>query len=520
MKKTISLVLALVLCFSLCACGGNDQSSEDNASIQEATEQTDIPVKVENIEIKASPDKYTWYIKNYIGKNAASIGYTSMGGDRMDEYGNGYLKLVLQTPNGEFVDIENEDSLKEWKVIGQSLAPNTEIKYTYDVDSDGVEYDSLIAFQNIEEIVLALGPVGEDVNVPTLTAIKPADRYTNYIREYIGRNLAECGYTSMGGDRMDQYGNAYLKLTMVSTNGDFVDINDDAEISKWVVVAQNLQPNTEWTCTYDVDSDGNEYSSLIALQSIEEILLAVAPVGETYEMPTLVEIKPSDRYTAYIRDYVGRTLSQCGYISMGGDLMNQYGNAYVRLAVFADDGSFVDFDDENALKNYVVTSQSVAPNTELTMIYDVDSDGNEYSSLIDYQNIEEIELYVSRVNNYSDTMEEITKPTEPEESTESTDVDKEVINTEELVDGMRPAFKEAMDAYEAFYDEYCEFMEEYKENPSDIALLTKYGEMLVKLQEMNEAFEEWEDDDLNVEEQKYYLEVNNRVLQKMIDVAN
>lgn len=34
--------------------------------------------------------------------------------------------------------------------------------------------------------------------------------------------------------------------------------------------------------------------------------------------------------------------------------------------------------------------------------------------------------------------------------------------------GLRPEFKEAMDAYEDFYGEYCDFMVKYKENPSDI----------------------------------------------------
>ena len=56
---------------------------------------------------------------------------------------------------------------------------------------------------------------------------------------------------------------------------------------------------------------------------------------------------------------------------------------------------------------------------------------------------------------------------------------------EELVDGMRPEFKEAMDSYEAFYDEYCDFIKKYNDNPSEL---------------------------------KYYLDVNNRVMQNLVDV--
>ena len=62
-------------------------------------------------------------------------------------------------------------------------------------------------------------------------------------------------------------------------------------------------------------------------------------------------------------------------------------------------------------------------------------------------------------------------------------------------------------------------MTEYKENPSDMTLLLKYSEMTTKVIEMDEAFTKWDDEDLNSEELKYYLEVNNRVMQKLIDVA-
>ncbi len=89
----------------------------------------------------------------------------------------------------------------------------------------------------------------------------------------------------------------------------------------------------------------------------------------------------------------------------------------------------------------------------------------------------------------------------------------------ELIDGMRPEFKEAMDAYEAFYTEYCDFMAEYSENPTDLKLLAKYSEMLIKVEEMNEAFEAWDEDELNNEELKYYLDVNNRVMKMLLDVA-
>ena len=89
----------------------------------------------------------------------------------------------------------------------------------------------------------------------------------------------------------------------------------------------------------------------------------------------------------------------------------------------------------------------------------------------------------------------------------------------ELVDGISLEFKEAMDSYEAFYDEYCEIIKKYTENPSDIELLADYTDMLSKAAEMTEKFDAWENSDLNSAELKYYLDVNNRVTKKLLDAS-
>lgn len=89
-----------------------------------------------------------------------------------------------------------------------------------------------------------------------------------------------------------------------------------------------------------------------------------------------------------------------------------------------------------------------------------------------------------------------------------------------LINGMRPEFKEAMDAYEEFYDEYCDFMKKYQENPTDFTLLADYAKFLAKAEEMDRKFEKWDDSELNNAELKYYLDVNNRVMQKLVDVMN
>lgn len=88
-----------------------------------------------------------------------------------------------------------------------------------------------------------------------------------------------------------------------------------------------------------------------------------------------------------------------------------------------------------------------------------------------------------------------------------------------LADGVRPEFKEAMDSYEEFYDEYCDILKKYTENPSDMNLLTDYADMMTKSAEMTEKFNAWENNDLNNAELEYYLDVNNRVMKKLLEVS-
>lgn len=109
MKKAISLLLVIVMTtIALAGCGSKSENPAGNADSNQPAD--------ESITIKNSPDKYTWYIKNYVGKNCASIGYTSMGGDRMDHYGAGYIELVMVTPDGAYIDIESDDDLKQYVI--------------------------------------------------------------------------------------------------------------------------------------------------------------------------------------------------------------------------------------------------------------------------------------------------------------------------------------------------------------------------------------------------------------------
>jgi len=125
---------------------------------------------------------------------------------------------------------------------------------------------------------------------------------------------------------------------------------------------------------------------------------------------------------------------------------------------------------------------------------------------------------VETVDEPSEGIDNETDGAEQEESEMATSEEPEDDNSAEgLVDGMRPEFKEAMDSYEAFYDEYYDFIEKYTADPTDMSLLSEYSDMMTKALDMDEKFAKWDEEEMNNEELKYYIEVSSRVAQKAID---
>lgn len=306
MKKSKLVILGAVMILVLSSCGNKHEENnptylndvmeqsdsgtnnnteiienstkEENTQVEETSKLEEI--ETENVVIKPSPDKYTWYIKNYVGKNCASLGYTSLGGDRFDKYGMGLLELIFISVDGSYVDIDSEDVLREYVVIGQSLKPNTELKLSFLKDDEGKEYDGLIDNQSYEEIVLCVKKIGTDGKSFDFTEINPSpDKYTWYIADYVGRNLKDCGYVSLGGNLMDEYGEAVVELILVSEDGSYIDPTDEEALKSYVVTSQNIQPNTELKLEFMKDSNGKEYGSLIDTQSIEEIEVYVKKIN-------------------------------------------------------------------------------------------------------------------------------------------------------------------------------------------------------------------------------------------------
>lgn len=126
-----------------------------------------------------------------------------------------------------------------------------------------------------------------------------------------------------------------------------------------------------------------------------------------------------------------------------------------------------------------------------------------------------------------DKPEEPEEPEEPEgaaenesipESAKETDSEGESAPAESSnlpAGGIRREFKEALDSYEAFFDEYIAFMEKYANSDNAIGMLTDYLAYMERYAETMEKLDALDDSEMSTEEALYYMEVQTRITQKL-----
>lgn len=127
-------------------------------------------------------------------------------------------------------------------------------------------------------------------------------------------------------------------------------------------------------------------------------------------------------------------------------------------------------------------------------------------------NVIEISLEAPEENNQEPSS--TTEPTTPETTEPEPTTDTPVASNS----GMSDEFKAAMDSYESFMNEYIDFMKKYSQNPTDMTLISQYSSMMQKYAEQVEAFNNWNSSDMTTEEASYYLEVQTRVNQKLLEI--
>lgn len=108
---------------------------------------------------------------------------------------------------------------------------------------------------------------------------------------------------------------------------------------------------------------------------------------------------------------------------------------------------------------------------------------------------------------------------ETTESATETDAVASDSSTAAADDEISPEFRESMDGYEAFFDEYVEYMKKAAEDPTNTEVLMGMSDMITKGNEMRSEFDAIADEDLSVAEKAYYLEVQARIMAKLSEVG-
>lgn len=221
--------------------------------------------------------------------------------------------------------------------------------------------------------------------------------YTYKIRNYIGKNVDSIG-KSQDNYLVDEYGSGELRIVLVTEDGMIISGADEAIGREYMVVNQSIPADSKITVVHLRDARGEPYSNLVDYQSYDEIVLFVAPIGNTSYKPSYTELLPTlDRHIYHIRDYVGRNAASFGDY-YGDDRIDKYGAGNLRISFASEDGSYIELRDENIIKCYIVTGQDIKVNTELKLEYETDSRGKEYDNLIRSQNYEEITLTVKKLD--------------------------------------------------------------------------------------------------------------------------
>ena len=120
----------------------------------------------------------------------------------------------------------------------------------------------------------------------------------------------------------------------------------------------------------------------------------------------------------------------------------------------------------------------------------------------------QIDTTNNNVGNSNDVSSDEKKPEEAKETKPA-----------QTADGVDPELKAFLDSYEEFMDEYILFMKKYMDDPGNaVTMLGEYASIMEKYGEFAEAVEKYDEKEMSTADAKYYLEVTNRINQKMLHI--
>lgn len=243
--------------------------------------------------VKVSDDAHITYMKDYVGMNLANAAYWAPSGMMRIQYiaSNmmANIEVLASTPDGKPIE---EDDMKNYYIVAQSIEPNSVISTSYSLD-DGEETKKVghMTPSAIRFNVLPVGtePTDEDLEITKINASE--DTNVEYIRDYRGLNLGMIGesYGFDNGVRED-YSGATVMVIPNSSDGSYIDLSDEENLKNYVVIGQDVAPNSKMSVTYDEDNKRADD------QTLSMIYVSVVNV-DSYDPSMIIPIEESETET-------------------------------------------------------------------------------------------------------------------------------------------------------------------------------------------------------------------------------
>lgn len=152
------------------------------------------------------------------------------------------------------------------------------------------------------------------------------------------------------------------------------------------------------------------------------------------------------------------------------------------------------------------------------MFFANSNDGKYYLEVMLGYQIEAIDV-TCKLNTKDNSETESTTEEETTEAVTEVASSEEPTTSQADTSGIRPEFKEAMDSYEKFFDEYCTFMKKYKESNDASSMFADYTKYMAQYADTMAKLDAIDEKELSTEEAVYYAEVSARITSKLAEVA-
>lgn len=571
--------LVLVLCLSLCACTKTDDGAEgrgpreteaadtqeddskDNDSARHSAEELlssfDRSATLEEtvmwdsdgVKITATGLSYSNYsvdlglqIENNTEENLSfisnSLGYScnAINGYMVD---GGYLNCDVSA--GKIANNTISFGIDELLMYGISGIASIEIGFDIE-DSDNNDIytgplsvaTSLDASYDYDADTYAEAIVSDAVSCVYGYSVESYEQTEIYNQNDI-RIISECLIRNEDGEYV-------LLLEAESNANDLVYVTTSNIVANGLVLydynwsSDSINPGNRRVIGLELSSMlEKEYLDMLGLTEIGELTFSVSIKDMDYNKisaPRPISITLSEN-TLTIDDRGDEVYNANGIrvISKGlvPDSSNYSEDIHLLLLVkngYSEDIQIDDVYDSLSVNNYMTdyycTGADIGMGNWALVDIEIDEDSLSDNGITDIADIFHVELSLEiRISDYDDIDSPVISVVFGDAVSAAVEdaADTEEVRLNDESEGVTPDFKAAMDAYEAFFDEYISFMQSYEESDDILGVISDYTDYMTQYADFMVALDAIEEDDLSAADLAYYTEVTARISQKLLSAG-